>query len=237
MHLENGEQCDCGSEFHCRSDRCCQSNCMLKPGASCAVGQCCSSCQYLPAGTICRESTNACELPEYCTGKAAWCPENVYVQDGAPCSDDAYCYHGNCTTHTKQCKMMFGKKAIVASEVCFKKVNSQGDRFGNCGINNGTEYKRCKSENILCGRIQCENIDSLPLLEEHSTVVQTHIGNRKCWGTDYHSGLEILDIGAVIDGAPCGTDMMCIGGQCMSVSFLNYDCNVTKCHNRGTALP
>ncbi|KAH0620680.1 hypothetical protein JD844_021358 [Phrynosoma platyrhinos] len=231
--VENGEQCDCGSEFHCESDRCCQSNCMLQPGASCAFGQCCSSCQYLPASTVCRERTNVCDLPEYCTGKAAWCPENVYVQDGTPCSDDAYCYHGNCTTHTKQCKMIFGKKATVASEVCFREVNSQGDRFGNCGINNGTEYKTCKSENILCGRIQCENIDSLPLLQEHSTIVQMHIGNRECWGTDYHSGLEILDIGAVIDGAPCGTDMMCIGGQCMNVSSLNYDCNVTKCHNRG----
>uniref|UniRef100_A0A803T5N2 EGF-like domain-containing protein n=1 Tax=Anolis carolinensis TaxID=28377 RepID=A0A803T5N2_ANOCA len=41
------------------------------------------------------------------------------------------------------------------------------------------------------------------------------------------------DYGAVRDGTPCGTDMMCIGGECLHVSLLNYDCNVTKCHNRG----
>ncbi|XP_060617733.2 disintegrin and metalloproteinase domain-containing protein 21-like [Anolis sagrei] len=231
--VENGEQCDCGSKLQCKADKCCQSNCMFRPGGTCAFGQCCGNCQYLPVATVCRKRTNACDLPEYCNGTSEWCPEDVYVQDGAPCSDGAYCYHGNCTTHTKQCKMIFGKKATVASEDCFREVNSQGDRFGNCGINNGTEYKGCKRESILCGRIQCEDVYSLPLLEEHRTIVQTHIGNRECWGTDYHSGLKIADIGSVIDGTPCGKDMMCISGQCMNVSFLNYDCYVSKCLNRG----
>ncbi|XP_016853749.1 disintegrin and metalloproteinase domain-containing protein 21 [Anolis carolinensis] len=232
--VENGEQCDCGSKFQCKSDKCCQSNCMFRPGGTCAFGQCCGNCKYLPVATVCRKRTNACDLPEYCNGTSEWCPEDVYVQDGTPCSDDAYCYHGNCTsTHTKQCKMIFGKEATVASEDCFREVNSHGDRFGNCGINNGTEYKGCKKESVLCGRIQCEDVYSIPLLEDHHTIVQTHISNRECWGTDYHSGLKIADIGAVIDGTPCGKDMMCISGQCMNVSFLNYDCYASKCLNRG----
>ncbi|XP_061468776.1 disintegrin and metalloproteinase domain-containing protein 25-like [Rhineura floridana] len=230
--VDDGEQCDCGSKLQCKSDPCCQSNCMLHSDASCAFGLCCAKCQYLPAHSVCREKISICDLPEYCNGTSEWCPKDVYVQDGAPCSGGAYCYHGNCTTHNRQCKMIFGKKATVASEVCFREMNARGDRFGNCGLSHGT-YKRCNDKNILCGRIQCDNVHKLPSLEEHSTIVQIPIGNRKCWGTDYHSGMEIPDIGAVRDGTPCGPHTMCINGQCMNVSLLRYDCNVTKCHNRG----
>ncbi|XP_061468778.1 disintegrin and metalloproteinase domain-containing protein 20-like [Rhineura floridana] len=230
--VEAGEHCDCGSLVQCKLDPCCQSNCMLSPGATCAFGQCCAKCQYLPAHSVCREKVSRCDLPEYCNGTSEWCPENVYVQDGAPCSDGTYCYHGNCTTHNGQCKMIFGMKATAASEGCFREMNIQGDRFGNCGLRHGT-YKKCIAENILCGRIQCENVDKLPSLEEHSTIVNTPVGNRQCWGMDYHSIMEKADIGAVRDGTPCGTDMMCINRECTSVSLLKYDCNVTKCHNRG----
>ncbi|XP_020644174.3 disintegrin and metalloproteinase domain-containing protein 20 [Pogona vitticeps] len=230
--VENGEQCDCGSEPQCKLDPCCQSDCKLRSGATCAFGQCCSKCQYLPAHSICRENISICDLPEYCNGSSERCPEDVHVQDGAPCNDGAQCYHGNCTTHNSQCKMIFGPKATTASEDCFREMNAQGDRFGNCGLESGI-YKKCHAQNILCGRLQCEHIDNLPSLEEHSTIVQSQIGSSQCWGTDYHSGVEIPDIGAVIDGTPCGKDRMCINGECVNVSFLKYDCNLTKCSNRG----
>ncbi|XP_062974924.1 disintegrin and metalloproteinase domain-containing protein 20-like [Elgaria multicarinata webbii] len=230
--VEHGEQCDCGSETQCESDPCCQSNCQFHSGTSCAFGQCCAKCQYLPARTLCRRQTGVCDLPEYCNGTSEECPEDLYVQDGAPCNDGAYCYHGNCTTHNGQCKMIFGNKATVASNACFEKMNVQGDRFGNCGLTHGA-FRKCDAKNILCGRIQCENIDKLPSLEEHNTVIQTALSTRLCWGTDYHSGMGLADIGAVRDGTPCGTDMMCIDGQCTNVSLLKYDCDVRKCHNHG----
>ncbi|XP_054825920.1 disintegrin and metalloproteinase domain-containing protein 20-like [Eublepharis macularius] len=230
--VESGEQCDCGSKLSCESDPCCQSDCRLRSGVTCAFGECCSKCQYLPAGTICRGSNSVCDLPEYCNGTSEWCPEDVYVQDGAPCQGGAYCFHGNCSTHNKQCKMIFGSKATVASEGCFRELNAQGDRFGNCGIN-GDTYIKCNAKNILCGRLQCENIAQLPALEEHSTIIQTRINNHLCWGTDYHHGTGIPDIGAVSGGTPCDKDMMCINRECTNVSLLKYDCNVTKCLNRG----
>ncbi|KAJ7344757.1 hypothetical protein JRQ81_000707 [Phrynocephalus forsythii] len=230
--VENGEQCDCGSEDECRLDPCCQSTCKLRSGASCAFGKCCARCKYLPAQSVCRENISICDLPEYCDGSSERCPEDVYVQDGAPCNDGAYCYHGNCTTHNSHCKMIFGKEATTASEDCFREMNIRGDRFGNCGLKHGI-YKRCHAQNILCGRIQCENIKELPSLEEHSSIVQSQIGSSQCWGVDYHSGVKIADFGAVIDGTPCGQDMMCINGDCVNVSLLEYDCNITKCHNRG----
>lgn len=230
--VEEGEQCDCGSKTNCEGDPCCQSNCMLRSGASCAFGKCCANCRFLPTGTICRENTSICDLPEYCSGTSERCPENVYVQNGAPCKNGAYCYNGNCFTHSEQCKTIFGKEAKVAPESCFRELNVRGDRFGNCGIN-GDKYDKCKANNTLCGRIQCENIDKLPSLEEHSTVIQTPSGKRFCWSTDYHFGMDTVDIGSVRDGTPCGPKMICIGRECAQVSLLNYDCNVTKCHNRG----
>ncbi|KAF7251594.1 Disintegrin and metalloproteinase domain-containing protein 20 [Varanus komodoensis] len=230
--LEAGEQCDCGTKSQCKSDPCCQSDCKLRPGAVCNIGLCCAMCKYRSTGSICRKKTGNCDLPEYCNGTSQWCPEDVYVQDGAPCSDGAHCYHGKCATLSRQCKMIFGKEATVASESCFRLLNAQGDRFGNCGIRRG-RYAKCKQKNIFCGRIQCARVQALPSLTEDSTIIQTSIGKQKCWGTDYHLGMEGADVGAVNDGTPCGTQGMCIQGTCRNMSFLKYDCSPTKCHNRG----
>ncbi|XP_070597633.1 disintegrin and metalloproteinase domain-containing protein 20-like [Erythrolamprus reginae] len=229
--VEKGEQCDCGSETQCKSDPCCQANCMLRPDAVCAFGLCCANCQYRQRGTVCRERIGSCDLPEYCNGTSEQCPEDIHVQDGAMCNDGVYCYHGNCTTHELQCKMIFGSGATVASEVCFIEVNTKGDRFGNCGFKHGI-YKKCDTGNSLCGRIQCKNIQMLSV-EDHTTIIHTSTGVNQCWSTDYHPGMKGNDIGAVRDGTPCGNNMMCIEGSCVNVSILNYDCNVTRCHNRG----
>ncbi|XP_074854627.1 disintegrin and metalloproteinase domain-containing protein 20-like [Carettochelys insculpta] len=231
--VENEEQCDCGSKLNCKQDPCCQPNCTLRAGAACAFGECCEKCQILPARKLCRKSNNKCDLPEYCSGTSQWCPKDVYVQDGAPCGQDAYCYRGNCSSHNQQCKMIFGKQATVAPLVCFRKLNMQGDRFGNCGFSSDAKYKKCRVKDTLCGRVQCENMKRIPSLENHTTIVQTPVDNNWCWGTDYHPGMDIADIGAVRDGTSCGPKKICINTSCVSVSLLNYDCNITKCHKRG----
>ncbi|KAJ6654039.1 hypothetical protein lerEdw1_007548 [Lerista edwardsae] len=231
--VESGEQCDCGSKFHCESDACCQSNCMLRSGATCAFGKCCANCRFLPAGTVCRERTSVCDLPEYCTGVSEWCPEDLFVQDGAPCHEGAYCYHGKCSTHHEQCKTIFGKQAAVAPLHCFKEINSRGDRFGNCGMIHGNVYKKCESSNVLCGRVQCTNVKEVPDLSTRSTVIQTSLSNSLCWGTNHHHESSLTDLGEVRDGTQCGNGMICLNRDCIKVSLLNYDCNKTKCHNRG----
>ncbi|XP_061203128.1 disintegrin and metalloproteinase domain-containing protein 20-like [Neopsephotus bourkii] len=231
--VENGEQCDCGSESTCRKDPCCHRNCTFTANSVCASGKCCKRCHFLPAGKVCRASTGVCDLPEYCNGTSPQCPQDSYIQDGAPCEDGAYCYRGKCSTHHKQCQHLFGKQARAASLDCFKAVNTQGDRFGNCGIRDSAHFTKCSMENILCGRIQCENLNELPFLLDHVTLVQTPIGHKKCWGLDYHVGIPVDDVGAVEDGTPCGRDMLCINRTCTSVSLLNYNCNMTKCHDRG----
>lgn len=230
--VESGEQCDCGSRSSCRKDPCCHPNCTLTAGSVCASGKCCKGCQVSPAGTLCRASTSICDLPEYCNGTSPWCQPDLYMQDGTPCKDGSYCYRGKCTSHDEQCKRLFGKQARVAPLDCFI-VNTEGDRFGNCGIRDNIQFIQCSIENMLCGRIQCENIHRLPFLQNHITVVQTPEEGKKCWGLDYHVGMATADLGAVEDGTPCGSDMLCIKRTCTNMSVLNYDCNVTKCHNRG----
>uniref|UniRef100_A0A7M4FMQ2 ADAM metallopeptidase domain 21 n=1 Tax=Crocodylus porosus TaxID=8502 RepID=A0A7M4FMQ2_CROPO len=231
--VETGEECDCGSDLACGRDPCCEPNCTLSASAACAFGGCCQDCQILLAGTLCRERTDECDLPEYCNGTSQWCPKNVYVQDGAPCQHGAYCYHGNCSTHDKLCKSIFGSEASVAEQGCFNELNARGDRFGNCGMIGANTYMKCRVEDTLCGRIQCENVRNLPSLENHNTIVQTPIDGKQCWGMDYHWGMEIPDTGSVRDGTPCDKDKICFNRRCIRVSVLHYDCNLTRCHNRG----
>lgn len=66
--------------------------------------------QLKPAGTPCRDSSNSCDLPEFCTGSSPHCPANVYLHDGHACHNvDGYCYNGICQTHEQQCITLWGQ--------------------------------------------------------------------------------------------------------------------------------
>ncbi|XP_067396033.1 disintegrin and metalloproteinase domain-containing protein 9-like [Emydura macquarii macquarii] len=233
--VDQGEECDCGNLRQCRTDPCCHYNCTLKPGAFCSVGQCCRKCKFLPQGKTCRRSADECDLPEYCNGSFEWCPEDAYVHDGTSCSDNGYCYQGKCSTHNLQCQSIFGRGTKAAPESCFSALNLKADRFGNCG-GDGKEaaFEKCKHGNILCGRVQCVNVKHIPILEEHTTIIQTPVGDTWCWGTDYHAGIDIVDIGVVADGTTCGTTKICMNRTCLDASVIKTDCDEeAKCYGRG----
>lgn len=60
------------------------------------------------AGTPCRGSADACDLPEFCNGTGAFCPDDFYIMDGQSCQDEAaYCYEGRCQTYNSQCRTLF----------------------------------------------------------------------------------------------------------------------------------
>uniref|UniRef100_F7FV60 Uncharacterized protein n=1 Tax=Ornithorhynchus anatinus TaxID=9258 RepID=F7FV60_ORNAN len=205
--VEGGEECDCGTVGECREDPCCQFNCRLRPGTTCAAGGCCESCQILPPGRLCRPRAGDCDLPEFCDGVSARCPADAYMLDGTPCQEDSLCFENICHGRDRQCRNIFGPGARSASPGCFRAVNREGDRFGNCGMEKGG-YLKCAEDHALCGRVQCEDVREIPLLEEHTTVVQTSWNGTICWGTDYHSGLNIVDVGHVRDGTMCGPRQM-----------------------------
>lgn len=136
---------------------------------------CCVCAQLKPAGTLCRESSNSCDLPEFCTGANPHCPANVYLHDGHACQHvDGYCYNGICQTHEQQCitlwgagtpmsvwdahrartfvisslfteELSFGLRtgAKPAPGICFERVNSAGDPYGNCGKDSKGSFAKC----------------------------------------------------------------------------------------------
>ncbi|XP_032991306.1 LOW QUALITY PROTEIN: disintegrin and metalloproteinase domain-containing protein 20-like [Rhinolophus ferrumequinum] len=230
--VEEGEECDCGALHLCIKDPCWQSNCTLTPGAACAFGLCCKDCQITPSGNVRRKEENACDLPEWCNGISHHCPEDVYVQDGIPCLGGGYCYEKRCNNCEEQCKKIFGKEAKSANQSCYTKVNTRGDRFGHCGIHDST-YVRCNISDILCGRVQCDDVTEIPLLQDHSTVHWTHFNNVTCWGIDYHLGMAIPDIGEVKDGTQCGAEHICIQRKCVPMSLLVSDCSPETCNMKG----
>lgn len=65
--------------------------------------------QFRAAG-VCRRSAGDCDLPEFCTGLSADCPEDAFEMNGKPCRDhgDGYCYDGQCPTHEQHCWRLFG---------------------------------------------------------------------------------------------------------------------------------
>ncbi|XP_009878665.1 PREDICTED: disintegrin and metalloproteinase domain-containing protein 9-like [Charadrius vociferus] len=234
--LEVGEECDCGSEVQCKLDLCCDNTCQKKKGAVCTSGGCCKNCKPLPEGQVCRESAGPCDLPEYCNGTSEHCPADVAKQDGTVCAGDGYCYSGKCQSRTLQCMSIFGKEAKPAPLPCFQEVNMKGDRFGNCwGDGAEFDFQKCKLENVLCGRVQCTNVRRLPQLEDHTTIVQTLVGDTLCWGTDYHLGVDIPDPGVVKDGTQCGEKKICINRTCVpKEEYLTSRCSAkTTCRGKG----
>ncbi|KAM6241272.1 disintegrin and metalloproteinase domain-containing protein 9-like [Spheniscus humboldti] len=234
--LEVGEECDCGSEAQCKLDLCCDNTCQKKKGAICTSGGCCKNCKPLPEGEVCRESTSPCDLPEYCNGTSEHCPADVAKQDGTVCAEDGYCYSGKCQSRALQCMSIFGKEAKPAPLPCFQEVNMKGDRFGNCwGDGADVNFQKCKLENVLCGRVQCTNVRRLPQLEDHTTIIQTPVGDTWCWGTDYHLGVDILDAGVIKDGMQCGEKKICINRTCVpEEKYLTSRCSAkTTCRGKG----
>uniref|UniRef100_A0AAQ4NQS9 ADAM metallopeptidase domain 9 n=1 Tax=Gasterosteus aculeatus aculeatus TaxID=481459 RepID=A0AAQ4NQS9_GASAC len=234
--VDVGEECDCGTQKECEEDPCCEYHtCKLRPGAQCAYGECCYKCQYLPGGSVCRASTDECDLPEYCNGSSSLCQIDVFIQNGHPCrTHQAFCYNGKCQHYDGQCQAIFGSKAKAAPEICFKDVNSKGDRFGNCGYHN-YGYKKCESRNALCGKLQCSNVQAVTVFGIEPSIISTPIAGGKCYGVDFMLGSDVPDPGMVNEGSKwAGPNHVCVNFECSSVDALNYDCDVEKkCHGHG----
>nr|XP_045010352.1 disintegrin and metalloproteinase domain-containing protein 21-like [Jaculus jaculus] len=232
--VEHGEKCDCGSFKQCYANKCCESSCQFTPGSICDKGTCCTNCTYSPSGTICRTIQNICDLPEYCGGNTVNCPNDTYLQNGTPCTEESFCFLGNCTDPSVQCKEIFGEHAHHAHDACYQ-INSQNFRFGYC-LRSATSlrYTACSVDNMRCGRLQCTNVTHLPRLQEHVSFHQSQISDVLCFGLDEHSSTETTDAGQVRTGTPCGTGKFCDRSACNgTMTAMGYDCTPEKCNFRG----
>ncbi|KAM8794565.1 disintegrin and metalloproteinase domain-containing protein 18-like [Eudromia elegans] len=233
--VERGEQCDCGSVEECLADECCGTDCHFKPGVKCATGLCCDACQFKPRNSKCRPAADAqCDLPEFCNGSSAACPADLYVQDGSGCErGTGYCYGGRCRSADLQCQRLYGRGSRNAPVVCYEEVNSQRDRFGNCGLTAGQNFRPCAWRNLRCGKLICTYPHRHPLASTAAAVIYAQVRDYLCVSVDYVN-VSSRSSSLVEPGTKCGPGKVCINGTCHPDSVLGYDCNSdVKCHGHG----
>ncbi|XP_043911968.1 disintegrin and metalloproteinase domain-containing protein 9-like [Protopterus annectens] len=229
--VDPGEECDCGTPQQCTNPCCDAASCKFKGRSVCAVGLCCDNCQYKVAGTPCRPAAGPCDLPEYCNGTSEYCQPDVYIQNGYMCNtnNSAYCFDGVCETYDLQCNQLFRYNAVKAADVCYQVQNAEGDKYGNCG---GINVK-CSGENVMCGKLQCTDIN-LQDLPSGAGVSLTTIGNSKCANAAFNLGSDVPDPGYVKKGTRCAEGKVCANFACVNASVLGYDCDVQKkCNGHG----
>uniref|UniRef100_W5MM71 ADAM metallopeptidase domain 12 n=1 Tax=Lepisosteus oculatus TaxID=7918 RepID=W5MM71_LEPOC len=238
-YVEEGEECDCGELDECMNPCCNATTCTLKGDAVCAHGQCCEDCKLKPAGTPCRDSSNACDLPEFCTGASPHCPANVYLHDGHACHNvDGFCYNGICQTHEQQCITLWGQGAKPAPGICFERVNSAGDPYGNCGKDSKGSFAKCEIRDAKCGKIQCQGGANRPVIGTNAVSIETNIplqegGRILCRGTHVYLGDDMPDPGLVLTGTKCGDGMLCLNRQCQNITVFGvHECS-GKCSGHG----
>ncbi|NWJ04881.1 ADA32 protein, partial [Crypturellus undulatus] len=185
--VERGEQCDCGNSEACVLDKCCGMDCRFKPGVKCATGLCCDGCQFKPKNSKCRPPADAqCDLPEFCNGSSGACPADLYVQDGHGCARGAgYCYGGRCRAADLQCQRLYGRGSRNAPTACYEEVNSQRDRFGNCGLTTRQNLKACIWRNLKCGKLICTYPYRHPLATTTAAVIYAQVREHLCVSLDY----------------------------------------------------
>ncbi|XP_055377516.1 putative uncharacterized protein DDB_G0277255 isoform X2 [Condylostylus longicornis] len=236
--VEVGEQCDCGLPKYCQNTCCDPNTCMLYANASCATGECCdlTTCRPKAAGIKCRSAQSECDLPEYCTGEAEYCPTDVYKRDAIECDNgNAYCYQGTCRSRTAQCKILWGPSG-QSSDYCYDK-NTDGSRHGNCGFDRlGNKYIPCRKEDVRCGMLHCKHLNERLEFGMESVAVLSHsFMNHKgniipCRTAVVDLGLESIDPGLTPNGAKCGDNKMCVNQKCVSID--NF-----RIQGRGIACP
>uniref|UniRef100_A0A4W6G888 ADAM metallopeptidase domain 28 n=1 Tax=Lates calcarifer TaxID=8187 RepID=A0A4W6G888_LATCA len=155
--VEKGEQCDCGTVEECTNPCCNATTCNLKEGSQCAEGECCENCKISSRSRECRRAQDECDLAEYCDGKSATCPEDVFAVNGLPCDKGlGYCYNGQCPQRPNQCVKMYGSGAIEARAFCYNQ-NTRGTYYAFCRRPANDQYIPCQREDIYCGKLFCHN--------------------------------------------------------------------------------
>lgn len=65
-------------------------------------------------------------------------------------------------------------------------------------------YTRSHSfRNAMCGKLQCENVQSSVIFGIKPSIIQTPIAGTTCWGVDFLLGSDVPDPGMVNEGTKC----------------------------------
>ncbi|XP_011926145.1 PREDICTED: disintegrin and metalloproteinase domain-containing protein 2 isoform X1 [Cercocebus atys] len=234
--LEAGEECDCGTQQNCflLGAKCCDTaTCRFKAGSNCAEGPCCENCLFMSQERVCRPSFDECDLPEYCNGTSASCPENHFIQTGHPCGPNQWvCIDGVCMSGDKQCMDTFGGEAEFGPTECYSYLNSKSDVSGNCGIGD-SGYTQCEADSLQCGKLICKYAGEFLLQIPRATIIYANVSGHLCVAVEFASDHEDSHKMWIKDGTSCGSNKVCKNQRCVSSSYLGYDCTTDKCNHRG----
>ncbi|KAI2658716.1 Disintegrin and metalloproteinase domain-containing protein 8 [Labeo rohita] len=199
-------------------------NAFLDPGEQCD----CGTAKIKNAESLCRAAENECDVPEYCTGLSAQCPENDFKMNGVPCSSGpGYCYNGQCPTHLQHCQRLWGTGAKVAADACFLQ-NTFGKNDSHCGkTKNG--YRACAKQDMFCGKIFCDGGNEYPVTGQKAVIVTLR---GFCNIAGDQSKEDALSM--VPTGTKCGHNKVCYDYMCQDLSVYggDEDCSL-KCNGRG----
>ncbi|XP_004459576.3 disintegrin and metalloproteinase domain-containing protein 7 [Dasypus novemcinctus] len=216
-NLDEGEECDCGSAQECTNYCCDADKCMLKPGFTCAEGECCESCQMKKAGSMCRPAQNECDFPEVCSGHSPRCPKDQFQVNGFPCKNaEGYCFMGKCPTRDDQCSELFDDEAKGSQDICYK-LNKKGNKFGYCK-NRENRFIPCEEKDVKCGKIYCAGGQHSSLFGEDKIIylnVAKQNATVEC--KTFYLSHNSSDLGLVDPGTKCGDGMVCNNGECVNI--------------------
>ncbi|XP_012582273.1 PREDICTED: disintegrin and metalloproteinase domain-containing protein 7 [Condylura cristata] len=215
--VDEGEECDCGPIQECTNPCCDAQKCVLKPGFTCAEGECCASCQLKEEGSICRPAKDECDFPEMCTGVSSGCPKDQFQANGFPCKNaKGYCFMGKCPTRDDQCEELFNDEAKASPDNCYK-INKKGNKLGYCK-NKENGIIPCEEKDVKCGKIHCTRKQHPPLFEEEELhrlkTVAKQNSTTECKAFSEH---DYRDVDLVAPGTKCGEGKVCIDSECVDI--------------------
>ncbi|XP_054417440.1 disintegrin and metalloproteinase domain-containing protein 32 isoform X3 [Pongo abelii] len=236
--LEGNEICDCGTEAQCGPDSCCDfRTCVLKDGAKCYKGLCCKDCQILQSGIECRPKAHPeCDIAENCNGSSPECGPDITLINGLSCKNNKFiCYDGDCHDLDARCESVFGKGSRNAPFACYEEIQSQSDRFGNCGRDRNNKYVFCGWRNLICGRLVCTYPTRKPFRQENGDVIYAFVRDSVCITVDYKLPRTVPDPLAVKNGSQCDIGRVCVNRECVESRIIKASAHVCsqQCSGHG----
>ncbi|XP_030673025.1 disintegrin and metalloproteinase domain-containing protein 32 isoform X4 [Nomascus leucogenys] len=236
--LEGSEICDCGTEAQCGPASCCDfRTCVLKDGAKCYKGLCCKDCQILQSGVECRPKAHPeCDIAENCNGSSPECGPDITLINGLSCKNNKFiCYDGDCHDLDARCESVFGKGSRNAPFACYEEIQSQSDRFGNCGRDRNNKYVFCGWRNLICGRLVCTYPTRKPFHQENGDVIYAFVRDSVCITVDYKLPRTVPDPLAVKNGSQCDTGRVCVNRECVESRIIKASAHLCsqQCSGHG----
>ncbi|XP_069924687.1 disintegrin and metalloproteinase domain-containing protein 32-like isoform X1 [Oryctolagus cuniculus] len=219
---EGSEICDCGTVQECGPDNCCDPRtCRPKVNIQCFEGECCLQCRIRRDNHLCRASRNReCDIPEYCNGQTADCPRDITIHNGQLCNGGRLmCYDGDCPDLDQRCESLFGRGSKNAPFSCYEEIQSQRDRFGNCG-HSIYGYVRCPYRSLVCGRLICTYPPRSLFRQTNGAVIFAKVRDKICVTIDYRLPKNDPDPLVIKSGSICDAGRICVNQACVEAKIL-----------------